>query len=155
MNVIKPLVAGLVLLAGGYLLERGGVFLYTGYVLVRIAAALAALGFLVWALLHPGRREASRWLVAVIIGCVLVLLAWRLESYATSPRKVFYLTALKVKEGMLFSDVEKQMAPYRLFSVEPGHASFAFRGSAQTEDVLVVRYDVKTTKILEAHLSLD
>jgi len=155
MSVIKPFVVGLLLVAGGYLLERGGVFLYTGYLLVRILAILAALGLGLWTLLLWKGRGIAPSLVAAGTCCILVLLAWHLESHVTSPRKGFYLASSKVKEGMLFSDAERLMAPYRIFSVAPGHASFAFRSSAQTEDVLVVHYDPETARVTTADLSLD
>jgi hypothetical protein len=155
MREVKLVGTGLLALGIGYLLERGGVFLYATYVLVRIVAVGVAIVFLAWGLLISAGKRWRPVFLGFAIGCAIVGLAWPLESMATSPRKVFYIKALKIREGMPIQDAELVMMGYRRSSVEPGHISFSFQSGPQTVDVLVVHYDRVTMKIREARLSLD
>lgn len=148
-------VKGLVILVVAFIFEISGFFLYWTYPLVRIAAILGGIGLLLRGIIVS---EGKRWRPVVLgfaMGCLVVLAAWLLESMPTTPRKVFYIRALRVREGMSLDEARLMMAEYPNYSVLPGHISFGFRSNLQTEDVLVVRYDTATMKVLEARLSLD
>jgi hypothetical protein len=155
MREVKLIAVSLVLLVGGYVLERGGMFLYSGYTVVRTGAVLAALAVILWGFLISRGERWTPMLLGVVVGCFVLALGWQLGSARTSARKAFYLDAVRVKEGMPFKQAQQIMAAYRPFSVEPGHESFCYRSGPQTEDVLVVHYDPATMKVVKAELSLD
>ena len=100
----------------------------------------------------------KRWapvLIGILIAMLLGISGWRLESFRSSVRKEFYLASSRVKVGMTLTDARAIMAPYRSFVVENGTESFAYRSGPQTEDVLVIRYDPVTRRVVNTDLSLD
>jgi hypothetical protein len=151
----KLLALGSLVIVIGYFLEGGGVFLYSGYELVKLGGVLTALSLLVVALLMTQGKRRRPVMVAVALGLAIATLAWRLESYLSSPRKEFYLRAEQVKPGQRLGEAEQILAGYRTYSEKPGWISFCLRSGLHTEDVLLVRYDPRTEIIEEAELSLD
>ena len=155
MKEVKVAGAGLVIVACGYLFEKASVFLYVGYTVARGGAIVAAVVVVALAIIVS---RGERW-APVVLGIVIAILigasGWHLESVRSSPRKEFYLAAIRVKTGMTENEARSIMATYRLFVVAEGKESFRFRSSVDTEDALIIRYDPATKKIISTELDLD
>jgi hypothetical protein len=155
MTETKIGAVGIIVAVCGYCLERADVFLYMGYTLARggaIVAALAVVGFAI--IVSRGERKAPV-LLGIVVAVLIGASGWRLESVRSSPRKGFYLAAIRIKAGMTEHEARSVMAAYRLAGIGEGEESFRFRSAAATEDALIVRYDPVTTRITGTELDLD
>ena len=148
------LCSGILILAVGLFLERAGLFLYTGYIVVGAVGTVIALRFLLWGMRFLRPRRSALFYSAALISLSLMLGAWSLSFLDSSPRKHFYLAATRIKRGDSIETVRKQMAQYDSWQAQKDHQSFAFYAPG-TSDVLIVHYDVKTGKVIDLSLSLD
>jgi hypothetical protein len=155
MKEMKVAGAGLVIVGCEYLLEKAGVFLYVGYTVARSGAIVAAVVMVALAIIVSRGERRAPVVLGILIAMLIGASGWYLESVRSSPRKEFYLAAIRIKTGMTEHDARSIMAPYRLFVVADGEESFRFRSSLDTEDALIIRYDPATKKIISTELSLD
>ena len=140
---------GVLALGLGLFLERTGLFLYTGYIVVGLTGTLIAFRFLLWAVrfLKSGR-------LARLISVSVILGAWSVGFVDSSPRKHFYLAARSIKRGEPIDTVRRRMAQYESWQGQQDYESFAFNAPG-TSDVLIVHYDGKTDKVIDLKMSLD
>jgi hypothetical protein len=139
----------------GLFLERGGLFLYTGYTVVEVAGTIIALRFLLWGIRFLRSRRSALFYSVALISLSLMLGAWSLSFLDSSPRKHFYLAATRIKRGDAIDTVRKRMAHYDSWQPQNDYESFGFYEPPGTSDVLIVHYDVKTGKVVDLKLSLD
>jgi hypothetical protein len=146
--------SGILALGVGLFLERAGLFLYTGYIVVGVAGTIIGFRFLLWAgrFLKSGRL--ALFYSAALISVSLILGAWGVGFVDSSPRKHFYLAARSIKRGESIDTVRRRMAQYESWQGQQDYESFAFHARG-TSDVLIVHYDGKTGKVSDLELSLD
>jgi len=149
------LAIGLVFISVGYGLEVGGGFLYLGYGLVEVAGLAVASSFLLWSIFLLNKRKSVAGSIGIVVSIVMGLSTWFVSDAKTSQRKEFYLLAAQVKPGDSINDVVSKLQTYRHWSTGEGHLSFDFTSRPDTTDVLVVRYDPKASRVVEADCSLD
>ena len=136
-------------------LELNGVFLYIGYGFVRASATLLAVVFLAWSVALWRRQSRSGFGCGLFICVMLFALGWMVGSLVTSSRKQFFILAEQVRPGDSIMEVRTKMSAYHSWSNEEGHVSFDFASGPGTDDVLVVHFDPKSSRVLDADLSLD
>jgi hypothetical protein len=136
-------------------LELSGVFLYLGYGFVRAGSTVVALVFLAWSVALWRRQSRGGFGCGLLVCIMLVALGWTVGSLVTSSRKQFYILAEQVRPGVAVMEVRTKMSAYRSWSSEEGYLSFDFTSGPGTTDVLVVHFDPKSSRVLDADLSLD
>ena len=136
-------------------LELNGVFLYFGYGLVRASSTVVALGFLAWSVALWRRQSRGGFGCGLFVCIMLIALGWTVGSLVTSSRKQFYILAEQVRPGVSVMEVRTKMSAYRSWSSREGYLSFDFASGPGTNDVLVVHFDPKSSRVLDADLSLD
>jgi hypothetical protein len=136
-------------------LERAGLFLYFGYVLVRVIGTILAISFFLWGMRFLKSHRLALFYSAVLISFALVFASWSLSMFDSSPRKHFYLAATQIKPGDSIDSVRKRMAQYQSWHGQQDRESFGFYNRPGISDVLVVHYDIGTGTVIDANLSLD
>ena len=147
--------SAIVIMGIGLFLERAGVFLYLGYMVVGLTGTILALLFLFWGMRFLKSRRWARFYLAILISLSLTLAGWTLGNFDSSPRKHFYLAATQIKPEDSMDSVRKKMAQYESWQGQQDHESFRFSSGPGTSDVVIVHYDVKTGKVIDVNLSLD
>jgi hypothetical protein len=138
----------------GVFLERAGLFLYTGYVVVGVAGTTIGLRLFVWGMRFLTSRRLTLFYSTALISLSMIFGAWSLSFLDSGPRKHFYLAATRVKRGDSLDAVRRKMAQYDSWQGQKDYESFAFYAPG-TSDVLRVHYDVNTGKVIDFKLSLD
>jgi hypothetical protein len=146
--------SGILMLGLGLLLERAGLFLYTGYIVVGVIGTVIAFRFLFWGLSFLKTRRVALFYLAALISASIMFGGWSLRVLDSSPRKHFYLAATGVKRGDSIDVVRERMAHYETWQGQKDYESFAFNAPG-TSDVLIVHYDASSRKVIDLHLSLD
>ena len=145
---------GVLALGLGLFLERAGLFLYTGYIVVGLTGTIIAFRFLLWAVRFLKSGRLALFYSAALISVSVILGAWSVGFVDSSPRKHFYLAARSIKRGEPIDTVWRRMAQYESWQGQQDYESFAFNAPG-TSDVLIVHYDGKTGKVIDLKMSLD
>lgn len=148
-------IAGVALLALAAVGEFSDAFLYAGYVTVRIVASSCAAVLFVWAFILSKGRDPAPLVAALSIDVVVVIVAYALPRLATTARKEFFVKASEVRQGMRCQDASVLLRSYERWSYEPDYVTFAYQSRPGTVDVVVIHCDVKTSRIIDADVSLD
>ena len=146
---------GVATLAIAYMLEVLGFFLYSGYLLVRIVGLIAAVAFVIYGAVLVRKRSPVAALCTFLMSVIFLVSAWKVAAAVTTPRKRFYLLAETIKPNDTLESVNARLAGYTSWSDGEGHVSFNFASAPGTTDVVVIQYDPKSLRVLNASLSLD
>jgi hypothetical protein len=155
MKYLRIISSGLFLLILGVFLERSCFFLYSGYAFVRVAGVAVAMVFVYWAIRLYRSADYGPSIVTLAIAGIIVVAGFVAKNLDSSPRKHFYILADAIKSGDSFEAVARKMSQYESSSTGDGVVSFLFASHPGTADVVIVRYDSKTKKVLGSEISLD
>jgi len=143
--------AGLALLGFGDFLDSGGLFIYFTYTFVLVFSVFLGCLFLGCGIVLWKKMGAIKALASGVVVCLLFcLFGLKIGSLATSPRKQFYILADTIRPGDAMESVRTKLVGYEHFSSKDGHESFKFTPELGTTDVIVVYFDPKTSRVLEA-----
>jgi len=149
------LAIGVVILAVACLAELEGVFLYSGYSIVKAMALVLAGVFSMIAARLIATRKVWPGLATLVFAGAFLVLGLVLGTLATTPRKRFYILAEQIKPNDTMESVRAKLSGYDSWSQKEGSVSFNFASGPRTTDVVVIQYDPKTSRVLSADLSLD
>jgi len=148
-------IIGIAVLGLGCFLEIRGVFLYSGYGVIKVVATVIATGLAAWAAWLFKRRRGAAGCFALLVSVVMLGLGWTSAMLPTSPRKRFYILAEQIAPGDNVEHVKARLAGYHSWTPQEGYVSFDFADGPGTSDVISVHYDPKTLTVLDTSLSLD
>jgi hypothetical protein len=158
MNVrfsLGYVVSALAVLGVMLFLDGQGTFIYFTYVPAYVLVLVCVgIGILAAGKKRVRQPDVLLFAIATVVLVVGVLALPRLE---TSRRKGFFLVSTSLRPGMTIEDVRARLARFDQspYSRAPSTYTFGYASAPGTTDVVVVRYDPTTHRIVSAEYSPD